>query len=255
MRSRASVLFLASACLGACVPQGKYDDALKDAQKAHADLASAQAERDKCKDQSKDQSSQDAAELARMKQQSDSAQSSQAATAAELEELRKQKAAAEARVALFNDFVKRFKSMIDAGHIKIATRRGRIVLQLKNDVLFDRGKTEIKPEGKKALTEIAQGLRSIAGRTFQVAGHTDGTPIKTKEFASNWELSTARAVEVVKLLVASGVNPAAVSASGYGEFDPVASNASADGQAKNRRIEITLQPNVEELIAMPGLKE
>jgi chemotaxis protein MotB len=171
-----------------------------------------------------------------------------------LEELRRAQAAAEERAQLFQQFVLKFKKLIDAGQLKVATRAGRLVIQLSNDVLFDSGQTVIKPAGKEALTQVAKVLATVRGRAFQVAGHTDNVPIQTARFPSNWELSTARAVEVVKLLLAQGVAPQALSAAGYGEFDPIASNDSPDGKAKNRRIEITLQPNLDELVAAPQLK-
>lgn len=175
-------------------------------------------------------------------------------TKAELEELRKQKAAADARAQLFDDFVKKFKSMIDAGKLDITTRRGQIVLALATDVLFDEGKTDIKPDGKTAITEVASALKGVAARRFQVAGHTDTFPIHNKAFPSNWELSTARAVAVVKLLVEKGVKADSLSAAGYAEFDPMQSNGTDKGRAKNRRIEIVLVPNIEELVKMPELK-
>jgi chemotaxis protein MotB len=170
-----------------------------------------------------------------------------------LEELRKAQAAAEARAALFQQFVQKLKKMIDAGQLKVGTRAGRLVIQLPNDVLFDSGQTAIKPKGKEALAQLAKVLVTVPGRSFQVGGHTDNVPIQTPRFASNWELSTARAVEVVKFLIAQGVAPKALSAAGYGEFDPVAGNEAADGRAKNRRIELTLQPNLDELVAAPAL--
>jgi chemotaxis protein MotB len=175
-------------------------------------------------------------------------------TKARLEELRKAQAAAEARAQLFQQFVQKFKAMIDAGQLKIGTRNGRLVLQLPNDVLFDSGQTSLKPAGKDAITQVAQVLKTVRGRNFQVAGNTDNVPIQTARFPSNWELSTSRAVEVVKLLVARGVDARSLSASGYGEFDPVAGNDTADGRGKNRRIEITLQPNLDELVAAPEIK-
>jgi chemotaxis protein MotB len=175
-------------------------------------------------------------------------------TKKELEELRAQKVAAESRAKLFDDFVQKFKSMIDAGKLDIATRRGQIVLALATDVLFDEGKTEIKAEGKTAIGEVAAALKGVAGRRFQVSGHTDTFPIHSKEFPSNWELSTARAVAVVKLLVERGVKADQLSAAGYAEFDAVQSNKDDKGRAKNRRIEIVLMPNIEELVKMPELK-
>jgi chemotaxis protein MotB len=168
-----------------------------------------------------------------------------------LEELRKAQAAA--RAALFQQFVQKLKKMIDAGQLKVGTRAGRLVIQLPNDVLFDSGQTAIKPKGKEALAQLAKVLVTVPGRAFQVGGHTDNLPIQTARFPSNWELSTARAVEVVKFLIAQGVAPKALSAAGYGEFDPVAGNETPDGRAKNRRIELTLQPNLDELVAAPAL--
>jgi chemotaxis protein MotB len=171
-----------------------------------------------------------------------------------LDELRKAQAAADARAKLFKDFIQKLKSMIDAGQLRVATRAGRLVIQLPNDVLFDSGQKTIKPAGKQALTALAKVLVTVSGRSFQVAGDTDNLPIQTQRFPSNWELSTARAVEVVHFLVSQAVDPHALSAAGYGEFDPVASNDAPDGRAKNRRIEITLQPNLDELVAAPDIK-
>ena len=142
--------------------------------------------------------------------------------------------------------------MIDAGELKVALRNGRMVIQMANDVLFDSGKTDIKQAGKATLANVATVLRTIADRKFQIAGDTDNVPINTPYFPSNWELSTRRAVEVVHFLVNQGMAPDVLSAAGYGEFDPIASNASHDGRAKNRRIEITLQPNIDELVAVPN---
>jgi chemotaxis protein MotB len=239
----------ASLLLGACVPQGKYDAAVKDATDARTALVDQQKKLD--------------ATAGRLAQcQGDLATCTgkplppdrSAELAAQLEELRRQKAAADARAAQFNEFVAKFKKMIDAGRVSIHVRHGRIVLSLKNDVLFDEGKTDLKPDGKQALTEIAQTLRTVGGRSFQVAGHTDNLPIKSREFPSNWELSTARSVVVVKFLSQAGVNPAVLSAAGYSEFDPMAPNTDTANRSKNRRIEISLVPNIEELISLPELK-
>jgi chemotaxis protein MotB len=244
----AAVFLLLSACI---VPQAKYDAALKDANDAKAALA----EKDK-------KCSADDAQIAQL--QSDLSACTgkpvpvdrSAELTAQLDELRKQKAAAEARAAVFHDFLAKFKKMIDAGRVSIRVRRGRIVLTLHNDVLFDEGKTDLKPEGKAALAEIAQALKTVSSRAFQVAGHTDNLPIKKKgDFLSNWELSTERAVVVVKFLAQQGVSSGVLSAAGYGEFDPVASNGDTGGRAKNRRIEISLVPNMEELITAPELKD
>lgn len=166
---------------------------------------------------------------------------------ARLDELRRQKAAAEERATTFKQLVQRLHSMIDAGQLKVGIRDGRMIIAMPNDVLFDSGRTEIKPVGQRALGEVAQVLSSIHGRDFLVAGHTDDVPIHTERFPSNWELSTARAVVVTKFLIAHSMPPEVLAAAGYGEFDPVAKNDSDEHRALNRRTEIVLQPNLSEL--------
>jgi chemotaxis protein MotB len=166
---------------------------------------------------------------------------------ARLDELRKQKQAAEARAQTFRNLVAQLRSMIDAGQLKVVIRDGRMIIALPNDVLFDSGKTAIKPDGQAALAQVAQVLATIPDRHFLVAGDTDDVPIHSGRFPSNWELSTARAVEVVKLLVDKGVKPEVLAAGGYGQFDPIAPNDSPEHRAQNRRIEIVLQPNLADL--------
>jgi len=164
-----------------------------------------------------------------------------------LEELRRQKAAAEARAQVFRDLVARLRSMIDAGKLKVIIRNGRMLIALPNDVLFDSGKTNVKSDGQGALQNVAQVLSTIKDRRFLVAGHTDDVPIHTARFPSNWELSTERAVEVTKFLIANGMQPQTLAAAGYGEFDPVAPNDNPEHRAQNRRIEIVLEPNISDL--------
>jgi chemotaxis protein MotB len=173
---------------------------------------------------------------------------------ARLEELRKQKLAADARAATFRNLVEKLRSMIDAGQLKVVIRDGRMLIALESDVLFDSGKTDLKPAGEAALAKVAQVLASITDRKYQVAGHTDDVPIHTARFPSNWELSTARAVQVVKFLIANGMRPQQVSAAGFGEFDPVAPNDSAEHRAQNRRIEIVLQPNLSDLPSLDNIQ-
>ena len=173
----------------------------------------------------------------------------------ELEEARRAVSEAQERAKLLDDLQSKFKKMIDAGHLKVTTRHGRIVLELKTDVLFDTGEAEIKAAGKDAINEVAQTLKEVTGKKFQVAGHTDNAPITAKTektFPTNWELSAARAISVVKLLTQDGVDPANLSAAGYSLYDPVSANTPGEGQAKNRRIEITLVPNVADLVGPPA---
>jgi chemotaxis protein MotB len=164
-----------------------------------------------------------------------------------MEELKKAQAQAEARAAQFRKLVTQFKALTDAGKLQVEIRENRMIVRLGDKILFDPGKTDLKPEGRDALTQVTAVLKSLPNRNFQVAGHTDNVPIKSKRFRSNWDLSTARAVEVTNFMIAAGMEPKRLSAAGYADQSPVAPNDSSDNMAKNRRIEITLVPNLDDL--------
>lgn len=168
----------------------------------------------------------------------------------QLEELNRAKAAAELRAETYRSLTKKLRAMTDAGQLKVKIRDGRMLIALPNDVLFESGKAQLKKEGKDALAQLSGVLKTFTDRKFQIAGHTDDDPIKTARFPSNWELSTARAVDVTRFVIEAGLDPKQVSAVGYGEFDPVVANDSPEHKAQNRRIEITLQANISELPAM-----
>lgn len=149
------------------------------------------------------------------------------------------------RNRIYEEVLGRFRSLIDAGRLSVSIVRGRMVINLPQDILFASGSATLGREGRETLSEIASVLSEFVDRTFQVEGHTDDDPISTSEFPSNWELSAARALSVVKLLVDRGVSPELVSGAGYGEFQPVATNETEDGQRLNRRIEIVMLPNLD----------
>ena len=175
------------------------------------------------------------------------------ATNTQLEELGKQKAAAEERAKTYKSLTDRLRSMIDAGKLSVKIRKGRMLISLPNDVLFDSGSAALKKAGQEAIAQVAQALASIPDRQFLVAGHTDDRPIRSSRFPSNWELSTERAVVVTRFLIGKGMKPESLGAVGYGEFDPVVPNDSEEHRAQNRRIEIQLQPNLAELPSMDEL--
>lgn len=167
------------------------------------------------------------------------------ALAARLEQLAAVEEEMRQRNAIYREFVSRFQSMIDAGQLTVRVERGRLVIEMPQDILFDTGRAIISPPGRDALLEIAAVLATFDDRKFQVEGHTDNVPIRNDRFPSNWELSTARALAVVRLFLEAGVSPENVSAAGYGEHQPRAANDSDAGRALNRRIEIVMLPNLD----------
>ena len=163
----------------------------------------------------------------------------------QLEMLREVEAETQQRNEIYAQFVERLQGMIDAGQLSVSIRNGRIVIELPNNILFDSGRAQLNEEGRQALIRVAGILTQFQDRRFQVEGHTDDKPIRSAHYPSNWELSTARALAVVHLLVEAAVNPSNLSAAGFGEHQPRADNATPEGRRLNRRIEIVMLPNLD----------
>lgn len=124
--------------------------------------------------------------------------------------------------------------------VDIEQKRKGLVISLTGEILYELGRAELRVQGREVLAMISDTLKNIPN-DIMIEGHTDDLPIRTDEFPSNWELSTARAVNVIKFLIEErNFNPARLSAAGYSEFRPVADNISSEGRAENRRVEIVV---------------
>lgn len=174
------------------------------------------------------------------------------ATMAELAELRRQKEAAEKRIAAYKALQDKFRALVDTGKLQVVFRNGQMTLKLPSGILFPSGSADLSKDGQKAIADVVNVLMEFKERRFVVAGHTDIEPIKTAKFPNNWYLSTARANSVVQHMIKSGFPPKSLAAAGYGENDPVAPNDKPEGREQNRRIEIILVPNLEELPSLTG---
>jgi len=130
-----------------------------------------------------------------------------------------------------------------------------MVIEMSSNILFASGSADLSNEGEQTLSEVATVLRDIPNRDFQVAGHTDNVPIRRSRFRNNWELSSARALQVVEYLQEQGVDPRHLSAAGYSEFAAAESNDTEEGRTANRRIEIVLMPNLDELPDLSSLEQ
>lgn len=165
-----------------------------------------------------------------------------AVSSGRLAELEANRSETDARLAEFRRITQQFQNMIDAGRLEVKFRRGRMIVALPAQVLFPSGSAKLTDEGTKALRDVAAILHGVNDRKFIVSGHTDNVPVSTAEFADNWQLSTARALRVIEALVGAGMRPSQLVAAGHAEFEPVATNKTAKGRQKNRRIEIALEP-------------
>jgi chemotaxis protein MotB len=135
---------------------------------------------------------------------------------------------------------------INDKQIKLQMMEKGLVITVVGDLLFDSGKSKIRPEAYSLLGKVSDILKdNMAQFNVGIEGHTDNVPIKLSGWKSNWELSTARALSVLHYLVNDqGISPERLSAIGYGEYRPVDSNETADGRKQNRRVEIVILPNV-----------
>lgn len=131
------------------------------------------------------------------------------------------------------------KKTIEANSsVKVLKEQRGVVIRLNDTMLFDPGSAIIKPEAMKELNKIAASLTKF-NNPIVIEGHTDSTPIKNEKFPSNWELSTARATNIIKFLTTGyKFPPSRLSAVGYGEYMPIDKNNTSQGRAKNRRVDI-----------------
>ena len=257
MRTR--TLLLTLVLTGCLVKQSTYQKALDDNARLTQELADAQKKQadtektlgDKIKELEGQLGQLDAstrskeAELGKVKGE-------KAATEQELAELRRQKEAAEKRIAAYKALQDKFRALVDTGKLQVVFRHGQMTLKLPSGILFPSGSAELSKDGQAALTEVVKILLQFKDRRFLVAGHTDTQPIKTAEFKNNWYLSTARANSVVQYMIKEKFPAKSLAAAGYSEFDPVAKNDTEAGREQNRRIEIILVPNLEELPSLAG---
>ena len=145
----------------------------------------------------------------------------------------------------YEQLMEKMKGEIAKGQVTISELQGKLTVNMVDAILFDSGKAEIKPEGLVVLGKVIEILKSVNDKAIRIEGHTDGMPIAgslAQRYPTNWELSAARAINVARYLQKQAINPGVLSAAGFGEFKPVADNATLEGRAKNRRIEIVLVP-------------
>ncbi len=163
---------------------------------------------------------------------------------AQVDELQKEKESALQSVQSHKSLEDEMRAALESKDVTISKLQGKLTVNILDRVLFDSGEADLKPGGELVLRKVAALLAQHPALKIHVIGHTDNVPIRAaarNRFPSNWELSTARATAAVRFLTEkAGVEPRRVGAVGYGEFRPVADNATAEGRARNRRIAITI---------------
>ncbi|MFT7583110.1 MAG: chemotaxis protein MotB [Myxococcota bacterium] len=159
-----------------------------------------------------------------------------------LEQLNRMQQIAAKQKAMLSGLLSSLDEMVSAGKVNVVKRNGRLVVQVSENILFASGRSTLKTEGKEALAQIAPVLANVK-REFQVAGHTDNVG----DAGFNWKLSIDRSFSVLNTLIEAGYPQERLSAAGYAWFQPVATNDTDEGRQLNRRVDLVLVPNLNEL--------
>jgi len=231
----AALLLLGAA---GCVTSGKYEKKAKEAAASDTRAQAATAKAAECE-----------AKVAAAQKELADAQQQLAATTQARDQLQvqaatlaQQKGAAEAKSAQYEQLAGSLQRQIKAGQIEISELRGKMTVKLKDKVLFPSGSAKLNKEGGAALDAVADAFKDMQGKSVIVAGYTDDVPVAGGAYKDNWELSSARAIAVVRYLAAKGVPPQMLGAAGFSQFRPIAANDSPANRSQNRRIEIALTP-------------
>jgi chemotaxis protein MotB len=137
-----------------------------------------------------------------------------------------------------------------SNELTVSTKNGKVYVSLQENLLFPSGSAVVNPKGKQALSKLADVLNANNDINVEIEGHTDSVPIKGR-FKDNWDLSVARSTAIVRILTETyKVDPTRVTASGRSRWEPVDSNSTAEGRAKNRRTEIILEPKLDQLMQL-----
>lgn len=154
-----------------------------------------------------------------------------------------------------NNSVKNALLGFNPDELSVEMKNGKVYVSMSDKLLFKSGDATVEAKGKDALKKLAEVLNKNNDIAISIEGHTDNVPIKTAIYKDNWDLSTARANNVVRLLTVDyGMDPHRLTASGRGEFYPIADNTTPEGKAKNRRTEIVLSPKLDELMKLISAK-
>ncbi|EPX60453.1 Flagellar motor rotation protein MotB [Cystobacter fuscus DSM 2262] len=267
MRSRLLISLCTFMLTTGCVTQGKYDLAMQNARTLDEQLQAEKAGRTAAEQkvgQLEEQVKGLEAEKEALNTRLNTAEAGLSAGTAERRALeqknaeltalnqelaRSTKKLAEAKEALekksaeYENLSKSLEQEIAEGKVELSELKGRMTVNLKDKILFASGSARVGKEGEAALKKVAEALKGVQGKIIRVEGHTDDVPTDPKgPFPTNWELSLARAMAVVRALQDSGVDPTRLSAAGYGPYQPIAANNSPENRSLNRRIEIVLAP-------------
>ncbi|HTP06346.1 MAG TPA: flagellar motor protein MotB [Nitrospirota bacterium] len=227
------VVLVAGLLVSGCVSTGKFK---KMEEGKNQEITALKQEKTTLEQQKGELESQKTAlenDIAALKRQNSSLEQEKASLSANSQQTQKQ----------YEELVKGLSKEVEKGELQVKQYKNMLSVDLAEQIFFDSGKATLKKGGKTVLKKVGDALKGYENKIIRVVGHTDNVPVAKslrKTFPSNWDLSVARATNVVRYLQEVGVPPERMVAAGRAEYDPVASNDTPAGRQKNRRIEIML---------------
>ena len=255
-----ALVMMAGAAPGCGHNEEEWQGKLNEIKNLEGRLKKAEEERKKCNDDlasSKDDNTTLRAENDALKGKTGDLSKQTAEQLREIERLRRQEEKLKKLVERITELRKKLQGLTDLG-INVTVRNNRMVIQLPGDILFDSGKVELRKEGQDMLRKVADAISkdsNLLSKQYQVSGHTDDKPY-AGEFKDNWGLSLMRARDVLKFLVdpaegktkGGGLPSKHWSAAGYADTDPLVPNADDASRKKNRRVELVVLPDADDLM-------
>ncbi|MEE9912697.1 MAG: OmpA family protein [Deltaproteobacteria bacterium] len=236
-----SLVVLAFLCSGCLVAESKYLKKTDEANQLTQQVASLDTENKGLKDQVKTLTGQNE-DLTR---QVANLETNNGRLKDDLARISRKTQEVEKASNTYQELLKEMKGEIAEGQITIKELKGKLTMDVVDKILFASGEAKVKKEGLAVLSRVVEILKTVKDKNIRVEGHTDNIKITSRlarVYPTNWELSAARAINVSKYLQEQGIEPTILSATAFGEFQPVADNATPEGRAKNRRIAIILLP-------------
>ena len=245
---RISIVVLAAGLIaGGCVSSGTFKKMETAKNEEIATLEQEKASLSREKSSLEQRNAELKQQVSSLDQQAAALEQQKAAVQEQVGSLEQEKAALVAanqqRQQQYESLVQGLSKEVEKGQLQVRQYKNMLSVDLAEQIFFDSGRATLKRGGKEVLTKVGEALKGYEDKVIRVVGHTDNVPVARSlqaTFPSNWELSVARAVNVVRYLQEVGISPERMIPSGRGEYDPVAPNDMPEGRQKNRRIEIML---------------
>jgi len=240
-----SIFVMSLFCSGCLVAESKYIKKVEEADNLSKELAAVTGQRDELDKDLKSKTDDLSKTAAEKRQKIADLEAENSKLKDNVTQLMKKSQEVEAASQTYKELLQEMKGEISQGQVTITELKGKLTMDVVDKILFASGESAVKKEGLAVLKRVVEILKNVKDKNIRIEGHTDNVKITSrlaKVYPTNWELAAARAINVSKYLQQQGIDPKILSATAFGEYQPLADNSTAEGRAKNRRIAIILLP-------------